>query len=72
MNSPSEGVRGRLDDVRDVPEESEGSGLCSLVQKEQKVGDDGGEGVTEKDRCIAGIWIVGREAHLLLPAAAAG
>lgn len=49
----SSGVRGRLDDVLDVVDQSDGPGV--------DLGDEGmGGGVTETDRCIVAMCIVGR------------
>ena len=49
----SSGVRGRLEDVRDVVDQSDGPGV--------DLGDDAiGGGVTETERCIVAMCIVGR------------
>lgn len=49
----SSGVRGRLDDVLDVVDQSDGPGV--------DLGDEAiGGGVTETDRCIVAMCIVGR------------
>lgn len=49
----SSGVRGRFDDVRDVVDQSDGPGVD---RGEEAIGG----GVTETDRCIVAMWIVGR------------
>ena len=52
-SSPSSGVRGRLDEVADVLEEMDGPGVVG--------GDEGmGGGVTERERCMVAMWMVGR------------
>ena len=58
ITSSSAGVRGLLDEVRDVLDEIEGSGVEPGV-KSWGGGEDVGEGVTDTDRWMAGIWIVG-------------
>jgi len=58
-SSPSSGVRGRLDDVRDVLDEIEGPGVEAGVDGSRS-GDVKGGGVTETDRCIVAMWIAGR------------
>lgn len=57
-SSPSSGVRGLLDDVREVLEEMDGPGVESGVEG-SSIGDVGG-GVTDTDRCIVAIWMAGR------------
>jgi hypothetical protein len=57
-SSPSSGVRGLLDEVREVLEEMEGPGVESGVDG-SSIGDVGG-GVTDTDRCIVAIWMAGR------------
>jgi len=59
-------VRGRLEGVLDVLDEMEGPGVDSGEKDLKNWGDDGGDGVMEKDLCIAGIWIVGRLTCMLL------
>jgi len=58
MTSSSAGVRGLLDDVRDVLEDIDGPGVEPGV-KSTGCGEDVGEGVTETERCMAGMCIVG-------------
>ena len=41
-----------MDDVRDVPDDTDGPGVLG--------GDEGGGGVTEIERCIVEIWTTGR------------
>ena len=55
ITSSSSGVWGRLEDVRDVPDDAEGAGVEPEEPDLTKWGDDGGVGVTENDRCIAGM-----------------
>ena len=59
-SSSSSGVCGLLDDVRDVLEEIDGPGVEPGVSSNGK-GEFAGGGVTDTDRCIAGIWMVGLE-----------
>jgi len=58
-SSKSSGVRGLLDEVRDVLDEMEGPGVDAGVDGKSK-GDEDGGGVTEIDRCIVAMWIAGR------------
>lgn len=58
IGSKSSGVLGRLDDVREVLDESEGPGVDAGVDG-VRIGNDGG-GVTDNDRGIAGICMAGR------------
>lgn len=52
-SSPSSGVCGRFDELADVVDEMDGPGVVG--------GEDGmGGGVTDTDRCIVAMWIVGR------------
>lgn len=53
-SSSSSGVCGLLDDVRDVLEEIDGPGVEPGVSSNGK-GEFAGGGVTDTDRCIAGI-----------------
>lgn len=64
--SSSSGVCGRLEEVRDVLDDMEGPGVEPSEHDLMKGGDDGGEGVIENERCMAGMWIVGRVTCLLL------
>ena len=58
IGSKSSGVLGRLDDVREVLDESEGPGVDAGVDG-VRIGNDGG-GVTDNDRGIAGMCMAGR------------
>jgi hypothetical protein len=54
MVSSSSGVRGLLDEVRDILDEIEGPGVESVVKSGERR-EDVGEGVTDTDRRMAGI-----------------
>ena len=56
--SSSAGVRSLLDCVREVLDDAEGPGVEPGV-KFGRCPEDVGEGVTDTERGIAGIWIVG-------------
>ena len=49
-----------------MPDDADGPGVEPEEPNLPKWGDDSGEGVTENERCIAGMWIVGRPTCLLL------
>ena len=58
----------RLEEVLDVLDDMEGPDVEPEEPDLTKWGDDGGVGVTENERCIAGMWIVGRLTCLSLEA----
>ena len=58
ITSSSAGVRGLLDKIRDVLDEIEGSGVEPGVES-RGCREDVGEGVTDTEHWMAGIWIVG-------------
>jgi len=59
-SSSSSGVCGLLEEVLDVLDDMEGPGVEPDQRDVMNWGDDGGDGVTENERCMAGMWIVGR------------
>lgn len=65
-SSSSTGVCGRFDEVLDVLDDMEGPGVEPGEHNLIYWGEDGGDGVMENERCMAGMWMVGRVTCLLL------